>query len=67
MGAAWGVGGLIIGPIGALADARGLHTALLALASLLAVGLACALALPNLGGHAAPVDLAEPATGSAGR
>jgi len=66
MGAAWGVGALIIGPVGALADARGLHTALLVLASLLAVGLVCALALPNLGRHAAPVDLAEPATGSAG-
>jgi len=32
MGAAWGMGALIIGPIGALADARGIQAALLALA-----------------------------------
>lgn len=67
MGAAWGVGALLIGPVGALADARGLHTALLALASLLGVGLLCALALPTVRRHAAPVDLAQPATGSAGK
>ena len=67
MGAAWGVGALLIGPVGALADARGLHTALLALASLLAVGFACALALPMARLRAQPVDLAQPATGSAGR
>src|SRR5262249_39583590 len=68
MGASWGVGALIIGPIAALAHAPGLHTALLPLASLLAGGLACALALPDLG-RARPVsvDLAEPATGSAGK
>lgn len=67
MGAAWGVGALPISPIGALADARGLHTALLTLAGLLAVGLMCALALPDVRRHAGPVDLAEPATGSAGK
>jgi FSR family fosmidomycin resistance protein-like MFS transporter len=67
MGAAWGVGALLIGPIGALADARGLHAALLTLAGLLAVGLLCALALPDVRRHAVPVDMAEPATGSAGR
>ncbi len=67
MGAAWGVGALLISPVGALADARGLHTALLALAGLLAAGLACALALPDLRRRAALVDLAEPATGAAGR
>ena len=54
MGAAWGVGALLIGPIGALADARGLHTALLSLACLLAGGLACALALPARMGRPAP-------------
>ncbi|HEY3215304.1 MAG TPA: MFS transporter, partial [Candidatus Eisenbacteria bacterium] len=48
MGAAWGMGALIIGPIGVLADARGLHTALLALAGVLGVGLAGALGLPDL-------------------
>jgi FSR family fosmidomycin resistance protein-like MFS transporter len=47
MGAAWGVGALLIGPIGALADAFGLTTALLALACLLAAGLACAMVLPR--------------------
>jgi len=66
MGAAWGVGALLIGPIGALADARGLHAALLTLTALLGVGLLCALALPDVRRHAVPVDLAEPATGSAG-
>lgn len=67
MGAAWGVGALLIGPIGVLADARGLHAALLTLACLLGVGLLCALALPDVRGHVAPVDIAEPATGSAGK
>ena len=63
MGAAWGVGALLIGPVGALADARGLHTALLVLASLLGVGFLCGLALPRSRRHPAPVDLAQPATG----
>jgi FSR family fosmidomycin resistance protein-like MFS transporter len=67
MGAAWGVGALLIGPIGALADARGLHDALLALAGLLVVGLACAWMLPDMRRHAVPVDMAQPAAGSAGR
>ena len=42
MGAAWGLGALLVGPTGALADARGLPTALTALACLLGVGPACA-------------------------
>jgi MFS transporter, FSR family, fosmidomycin resistance protein len=67
MGAAWGVGALLIGPVGALADARGLHAALLVLASLLGVGYGCALALPVVRRHAAPVDLAQPASGAAGK
>ncbi len=46
MGAAWGVGALLIGPAGALADRTGLTTALFALTALLLVGLACAVALP---------------------
>jgi len=58
---------LLIGPVGALADAHGLHAALLALASLLGVGFACALALPVVSRHAAPVDLAQPATGGVGK
>jgi putative MFS transporter len=67
MGAAWGVGALLIGPVGALADAHGLHTALLVLACVLAIGYLCALALPVARRHAAPVDLAQPATGTAGK
>jgi MFS transporter, FSR family, fosmidomycin resistance protein len=46
MGAAWGVGALLIGPIGALADAHGLVWALRCLAGLLLVGLSCAASLP---------------------
>jgi FSR family fosmidomycin resistance protein-like MFS transporter len=46
MGAAWGVGALLIGPIGALADHNGLRPALTVLAGLLGLGLVCALALP---------------------
>jgi FSR family fosmidomycin resistance protein-like MFS transporter len=48
MGAAWGVGALIIGPIGAMSDHLGLRAGLLALALLLGVGLACALMLPDI-------------------
>ncbi len=48
MGAAWGVGALLIGPIGALADHRGLPLALATLTALLLVGLACAVSLPRL-------------------
>jgi FSR family fosmidomycin resistance protein-like MFS transporter len=67
MGAAWGVGALLIGPIGALADHTSLHTALLVLSAALGVGFLCALALPQAHRHPAPVDLAQPATGSAGK
>lgn len=48
MGAAWGVGALIIGPVGALADREGIRTALLALSTLLIGGLACAALLPRI-------------------
>jgi len=58
MGAAWGVGALLVGPIGMLADAYGLRVALAALTGLLFVGLVCALALPSPHEHA---PLAEPA------
>ncbi len=47
MGAAWGLGALLIGPVGAIADARGLEWALRCLGSLLVVGLVCATALPR--------------------
>lgn len=42
MGAAWGLGSLLIGPVGALADHYGLPRALMVLSLLLAVGFACA-------------------------
>jgi nitrate/nitrite transporter NarK len=48
MGAAWGVGALLIGPIGMLGDRLGLPAALFALIGMNAVGLACVLALPDL-------------------
>jgi len=48
MGAAWGFGALLIGPVGALADHFGLRAALLALAGLTATGFACAAALPDI-------------------
>jgi FSR family fosmidomycin resistance protein-like MFS transporter len=50
MGAAWGVGQLLVGPIGALADARGLHTALLVLTLALVGGVVCAVGLPRRAG-----------------
>ena len=46
MGAAWGVGALVVAPIGVLADAFGLRVALAALTGVLRAGLLCALALP---------------------
>jgi len=64
MGAAWGVGALLIGPVGALADAFGIKVALAALAGLLVVGLCCALALPSPREHATLAGLAQhPAPG----
>jgi len=47
MGAAWGVGALLVAPIGVLADAFGIVAALAALTGFLLVGLVCALALPS--------------------
>jgi len=61
MGAAWGLGALLIGPTGAIADAHGLRVALACLASLLAAGFACALALPLPHGAEVPVEIAQPA------
>ena len=51
MGAAWGLGALLIGPIGLLADHAGLHTALMVLSSLIVVGWGCAMALPDIRRH----------------
>ena len=42
MGAAWGLGALLLYPIGALADHAGLEAALAALSSLILVGFVCA-------------------------
>ena len=47
MGAAWGVGALLIGPVGALADRHGLPAGLAVLAGMLAVGATCAAWLPG--------------------
>lgn len=46
MGAAWGVGALLVGPIGVLADRAGLRVALMALSALIVPGLLGAIALP---------------------
>src|SRR5262249_21298535 len=42
MGAAWGLGALILYPVGALADHAGLEPALAVLSSLIVAGFACA-------------------------
>jgi len=60
MGAGWGIGVMLVGPTGALADARGLPVALGALASLLLVGLYCAIALPDVRTRVVAPDLAGP-------
>ena len=52
MGAAWGMGALLIGPIGALADHYGLHAALAVLSCALLGGLTCAILLPGTRRHA---------------
>lgn len=69
MGAAWGMSMLLVGPAGALADARGIPAALLALAALLLPGLLFALRLPETDGPARrepPVPAGETApTGTA--
>jgi FSR family fosmidomycin resistance protein-like MFS transporter len=63
MGAAWGLGALIVSPVGALADRWGLHAALLALAAMLVVGLACAILLPAVPARIAAVEVPEAAGG----
>jgi len=56
MGAAWGVGALLVAPIGVLADAWGLRIGLAALIGVLVPGLLCALALPVPREPAAPAE-----------
>lgn len=66
MGAAWGLGSLFIGPVGALADRYGLHRALMILAGVLAGGFLCAWALPRARAHAPALELARRLGGAAG-
>jgi FSR family fosmidomycin resistance protein-like MFS transporter len=47
MGLAWGIGGLSLTPLGAIADAIGLRQALLLILTLAVVGLAAVVALPK--------------------
>lgn len=55
MGAAWGLGAILLYPIGALADRAGLEVALATLSSLLLVGFACAT---QIGRHGETLPLA---------
>jgi FSR family fosmidomycin resistance protein-like MFS transporter len=59
MGVAWGVGAMIIGPIGAFADRQGIQAGLAVLSSMLLVGFVCSALLP---GTRSRVPIAE-ATG----
>lgn len=67
MGAAWGLGALLIAPIGALADHWSLQWALFVLSFVLLGGLACAVALPGPLRAVTPVDLAQPIGTAAGK
>ena len=58
MGAAWGVGALLMGPIGALADHSGLEVGLRALSLMLVAGFACAMLLPDIRAHHAATEAA---------
>ena len=66
MGAAWGLGALFIGPVGALADRYGLHAALMVLAGGLTGGLLCAWALPAAGASEPALEMAPRVGGAAG-
>ncbi len=57
MGAAWGVGAMLVSLTGVLADRVGLHTALVALTSLLGLGVVVAWMLPRIGDPARPARL----------
>jgi FSR family fosmidomycin resistance protein-like MFS transporter len=48
MGAAWGLGALLVGPIGALSDHAGLRAGLMALASVIVLGFVFAMGLPDV-------------------
>lgn len=64
MGAAWGVGALLMGPIGALADHAGLDAGLMALSSLLAAGFTFAMCLPRIRAHHTVTEAAIAGGGS---
>jgi FSR family fosmidomycin resistance protein-like MFS transporter len=66
MGAAWGLGALLVGPTGALADRFGLTAALAALAALIPIGWMLAVALPDIrrGADAATIATPEAVAGS---
>lgn len=61
MGAAWGLGALVLGPVGALSDRFGLTVGLACLAATTVVGFGCAFALPRV---ARPLASSAPAFGS---
>ena len=63
MGGAWGIGALLVSPVGALADRFGIRGALFALSAMLVIGFAFAVALPDLRARRAP--LVEPMSPSA--
>ena len=60
MGAAWGMGALVVGLIGALADKQGLMVGLACLEAMLLIGLLCAMALPEARPIPAVAELAHP-------
>jgi MFS family permease len=66
MGAAWGVSMLLIGPAGALADARGIPVAMTALALLIVPGYLFALRLPDTREPERPDSVAAPAEPAGG-
>jgi len=66
MGAAWGVGALLMGPVGAFADHSGLGAGLMALSTLLVAGWACAMLLPESHAPAAPAAASVAPDGAAG-
>ena len=61
MGAAWGLGALLIGPVGAISDRFGLAVGLGTLAAMTIVGFGCATALPRV---PRPLASSAPAFGS---
>jgi FSR family fosmidomycin resistance protein-like MFS transporter len=63
MGAAWGLGAILLYPIGALADRAGLQVALATLSSLVLVGFVCATQIARQG---EPVTIAAEAREPAG-